>query len=210
MRRAGVAALVAGVAYLVILIWDREAFVSWMSEAHPVPFFIAMAVLPAIGAPLSPLLLLAGATFGVRIGLVGTVAALALNLCICYAIAQSQLRPRFTAMLERFDYELPDFAAGGRKAWRFATAMKLTPALPAFAKTYGLAVTGVPFPIYFGVSMIVSSLFAVAWIVLGDSLLEHELGRSAWAAIAGLVLLVIALRWWKKRQEVSDDGAAVA
>ena len=206
-RRAGIALLVVGLAYVMVSIWDRDALVRWMSEASPVPFFLAMAVLPAIGVPLSPFMIVAGATFGIWLGMIGSVVAIALNLCIAYAIAHSTLRRRITSLFARFHYKVPDFTAGGRAAWRFATAIKLTPALPSFAKTYVLAVTAVPFPIYFGVSLAISMAFAVAWIVLGDSLLAHDLSEASLAAIAIAVLLVVAVMWWRKRRGVSGAAA---
>ena len=202
--------LVAGLAYLVFAIWDRDALVRWMSDASPVPFFLAMAVLPAIGVPTTPFMVVAGATFGIWVGLIGSIAAFAINLCLGYAIAQSALRPRLEALFRRFDYKVPDFTGGGRTAWRFAMAIKLTPALPTFAKMYVLAVTAVPFPIYFGVSLVISSLFAVAWIVLGDSLLAHELNHTTLAAIAIVALVVGAVVWWRKRRDVTDEDALAA
>lgn len=206
-RRAGIAALVVGLGYVMIAIWDRDALVRWMSEASPVPFFVAMAVLPAIGVPLSPFMMVAGATFGIWVGLIISIAAIALNLCIGYAIAHSKLRPRIESLFERFGYKVPDFTAGGRSAWRFAAAIKLTPVLPASAKMYVLAVTAVPFPIYFGVSLAISSAFAVAWTVLGDSLLAHDLNHTTMAAIAIAVLAVAAVMWWRKRRGVTDADA---
>lgn len=202
--------LVIGLGYLILAIWDRDALVRWMNGASPVPFFLALAVLPAIGVPTTPFMVVAGATFGVVVGLIGTIIAFAINLCIGYAIAHSALRPRLEKLFARFDYKVPDFTKGGRSAWRFALGIKLTPALPTFAKMYVLAVTAVPFPIYFGVSLGISSLFAVAWIVLGDSLLAHDLDHATLAAIAVVVLAVFAVVWWRKRRGVSDDDALSA
>jgi uncharacterized membrane protein YdjX (TVP38/TMEM64 family) len=209
-RRAGILALIVGLGCLIISIWDRDALVQWISEASPLPFFLGMAVLPAIGVPQSPFMIVAGATFGVWIGLIGSLAAIAINLCIGYAIAHTRLRPRIESLFERFDYKVPDFTGGGGAAWRFAAAVKLTPALPAFAKMYVLAVTAVPFAIYFGVSLGITSTFAVAWIVLGDSLLAHELNHATMAALAIAVLAAVAVIWWWKRRRISGDNALAA
>jgi uncharacterized membrane protein YdjX (TVP38/TMEM64 family) len=205
VRRAGIVALAVALAYLIVSIWDRDAVARWMSEASPVPFFIAMALLTSIGLPQSPFMIVAGATFGVPVALVGTIVAIAAHLCLCYAIARSKLRPRVRALFERFDYKVPDFTAGGRSAFRFAAAVKLAPVLPAFAKAYILAVTAVPFPIYFGVSLAISSVFAVAWIALGDSLFAHDVSHATIAAIAIAVLVMLALRWWRRR-DVSGEA----
>ncbi len=209
-RRAGIAALVVVLGYVMISIWDRDALVRWMSAVSPVPFFLVMAVLPAIGAPLSPFMIVAGAMFGIWVGLIVSIAAIAISLCIGYAIAHSKLRPRIVSLFGRFGYKVPDFTAGGRSAWRFAAAIKLTPALPAFAKMYVLAVTAVPFPIFFGVSLAISGAFAVAWIVLGDSLLAHDMNHTTVAAIAIAVLAVVAVMWWRRRRDVSGDDASFA
>jgi uncharacterized membrane protein YdjX (TVP38/TMEM64 family) len=209
-RRVGIALLVAAIAYVVIAIWDHEAIVRWMSEASPVPFFVAMAVLPAFGLPISPFMIVAGATFGVWGGLIGGIAAIAANLCIAYAIAHSALRPRITSLFERLGYKIPNFTAGGRAAWRFAATIKLTPALPTFAKMYVLAITAVPFPIYFGVSLVISSVFAVAWALLGDALLTHDINHAVVAAILIAVLAVVAVKWWRGRSAVCGDDASAA
>jgi uncharacterized membrane protein YdjX (TVP38/TMEM64 family) len=209
-RRAAIGLLVVGLAYVMFSIWDRDAFGRWLNNASPVPFFVAMAVLPALGLPISPFMLVAGATFGIWIGLIGTVSAVAVQLCIAYAIAHSALRPRLEALFARFDYKVPDFTAGGPSAWRFTAAVKLTPALPAFAKMYMLAITGVPFPIYFGVFLAITTAFAAAWIVLGDSLLSHDLSWTTIAAVAIVLLLIVALWWWRKRREVSGADVIAA
>jgi uncharacterized membrane protein YdjX (TVP38/TMEM64 family) len=202
------AVLVLGLGYVMIAIWDHDAFLRWMSDASPVPFFLAMAVLPAIGIPISPFLIVAGATFGVWGGLFGSIVAIAVNLWICYALAHSKLRPRIETLFERFDYKVPDFGAGGRAAWRFAAAVKLTPGLPTFAKNYMLAVTAVPFPIYFTVSLVVTTAFALAWIVLGDSLLTHDRNHAVIAAAVIVVLVAVVAVMWRKRRDVSDVGVA--
>ena len=88
--------------------WDRGVMTGWKEEAGPVTFFGAMAVLPAIGMPITPFLVLAGATFGVGPGLLGSALALGVNLTLCYAIARSALRPWLESLLRRFEYELPD------------------------------------------------------------------------------------------------------
>jgi uncharacterized membrane protein YdjX (TVP38/TMEM64 family) len=210
-RRVGIAALIVGLVYLMIAIWDRDALVRWTSDTRPVPFFLAMALLPALGAPLTPFMVVAGAAFGFWGGLIGSLAAIALNLCIVYAIAHGKLRPRIVALFERFEHHrVRSYSGGGLAAWRFAAAMKLTPVLPAFVKTYVLAVTAVPFPIYFIVSFVISGAFAAAWNVLGDSLLAHDVSHSTVAALAIVVLAVIALLWWRGRREVSGDAPAAA
>jgi uncharacterized membrane protein YdjX (TVP38/TMEM64 family) len=178
---------------------------AWMQRARPLPFFAVMAILPAFGAPISPLLLLAGATFGVRLGLVGSLLALAVNVTGCYFLAHL-LRPWISSLLRRSRYNLPNFRDKERGVWRFTLAVKLAPGVPAFVKQYGLGIAGVPFGIYFAMSMLITGAYAVSLVVLGESLFEHNRNR---ALVAGAIvgLLVIAVWWWRRRAAAREELA---
>lgn len=196
-RAVAVVVAVAMVA-LVWSIWDREAVLAWVREARPLPFFVAMALLPCIGVPFTPLFLLAGATFGNYVGLLGSAFALAANLIISYRIAQGRLRPHLARWLRRFDYEIPSYQAGGRDAIRFTLLTKLAPGIPGVVKTYGLGIAGVPFTLYFAAGMVVTGAYAVALVIAGDSLLEHDLGRVS-VAVALVVVVALGIWWWRRR-----------
>lgn len=204
-RRAVAAVALAAVLLVMWSAWDREAMATWRQEAGPLPFFAAMAVLPALGVPITPFFILAGATFGLRLGLLGSAIALGLNLAVSYWIARG-MRVRIEALLRRFGYELPDFGEKDRSAVRFTLAVKVAPGVPAFVKHYGLGVAGVPFAIYFGVSMAITGSYAALLIVLGESLLEHRLDRAVWPA-AIVVVLGLGLWWWRRRR--NRDVASV-
>ncbi len=191
------------VIFLLWGIWDLEAMLAWQRRASPVPFFAVMSVLPAIGFPMTPLFILAGATFGPAVGLLGSLVALVLNLTLCYWIAQL-MRPRLTALLRRFGYELPGMQGRKRSDVRFTLAAKLAPGVPAFAKNYWLGVSGVRFAVYFGLSMLTTGVYAALLIVLGEAAVKHSTGPAilVGAAVVGLAL---AVRWWRGRQSLDAD-----
>ncbi len=204
-----VATIVIGlviVAYFVWTIWDYEALMAWIENARPVPFFIAMAALPAIGLPLTPFFLLAGAVFDLHIALPGTMLALVANLVFCYFVGQAALRRRLTRLFERFGYTLPDFHAETgsslRRAVRFTATVKLAPGIPTFVKHYGLGAARVPFAVYVAVAMVISGGYAIALILVGDSLFEHELGPGT-IALAVAIVLAIIVRAWSRRQSAA-------
>ncbi|HVG59384.1 MAG TPA: VTT domain-containing protein [Hyalangium sp.] len=200
--------MLAAIAALVILawsIWDRAALASWKGEAAPLPFFAAMAVLPLFGMPITPFFVLAGATFGTRLGLLGSGLALGLNLAVSYWLAHTAIRPWLKSLLRRLGYELPDYEKKKEGAVRFTLSVKLAPGIPAFVKNYGLGVSGVPFALYLSASMLITGLYAAALILLGESLFEHDLNRSI---VAGAVILVAALGlWWWRRSARSRAPA---
>jgi uncharacterized membrane protein YdjX (TVP38/TMEM64 family) len=188
--------------------WDRGVMTGWKEEAGPVTFFGAMAVLPAIGMPITPFLVLAGATFGVGPGLLGSALALGVNLTLCYAIARSALRPWLESLLRRFEYELPDFEQREGGALRFTLLVKFAPGAPAVAKNYLLGLTGVPFALYFIASMLITGAYAALCVILGGSLFEHDIGRLL--IVGGVaVVLCAALWWWRKREGRDGRGAAL-
>jgi uncharacterized membrane protein YdjX (TVP38/TMEM64 family) len=206
VKRIAVALALAALALVAWWAWDREAMMGWKLEAGPLPFFGAMAVLPAVGIPITPFFVLAGATFGVGLGLLGSGVALGLNLTLCYAAARSGLRPWLESLLRRFEYELPHFGEGDRGAFRFALLVKLAPGAPAVVKNYLLGIVRVPFPLYFGVSMLVTGTYAALCVVIGDSLFEHHVGR-VFVAVAVVVALSAGFWWWRKREDRRDRRA---
>jgi uncharacterized membrane protein YdjX (TVP38/TMEM64 family) len=192
-RRATTVVAVAGLALLLWAVWDRDALMTWMREARPLPYFAVMGLLTVVGAPITPFFVVAGATFGVGLALLGSGLALAGSLAVSYWLARGRLRPRLVSVLRRFGRELPDFGEPGRNALRFTLTVKCAPGVPAFLKNYVLATAGVPFALYFGVSLLITGAYGAALIVLGESLLEHDLGRALPSAA---VLAVAALGLW--------------
>jgi uncharacterized membrane protein YdjX (TVP38/TMEM64 family) len=171
---------------------------AWKRDASPLLFFGAMALLPALGMPATPFFVLAGTTFGVKVGLVGTAAALTSNVAIVYWIGRSGMRTVLERLLRRFGYDLPDFDHSGKGAARFTLAIKLAPALPSALKNYVLGMVGVPFLLYFGLSMLISGSYAATLVVLGESLMEHDLGTAA-VVVGALLVLGLAIWWWQKK-----------
>ncbi len=201
---------VTAVALLLLFrsIWDREAFMTALQDAPPVPFFLVMALLPVVGVPLTPLVIAAGATFGARIGVVGSLFALAVNLVLSYGIARSGLRPRLSRLFQRFDYELPNFDGQPQNALRFTLMVKFAPGVPAFVKNYGLGVAGVPFALYFASSMAITGVYSTLLVIVGESLFTHETNKILW--VGGAVLLgLLAISLWRKRSGKGSDSAAL-
>ena len=204
VKRVLMLAALIGLALLVWSVWDRLLSVmEWVRRARPLPFFAVMALLPAVGVPITPFFILAGASFGTRVGLAGSALALGANLTICYWLART-LRPVLERMMRRFGYDLPDFGKKIRGAVRFTLAIKLAPGVPAFVKNYALGMAGIPFALYLLSSLLITGVYAVSLVVLGESLLVHD--RSRIALVAGLVVLVALGLWWWRRSRSSSGS----
>ncbi|MCW7754714.1 VTT domain-containing protein [Desulfobotulus sp. H1] len=170
--------------------WDGELFHAWKEEAGPVPFFMALALLPLAGFPTTPFYILAGATFGWVTGLTGSAVSLGINLVLSFWVCRSGLRPLLERVLARTSYRLPQVRHG--RAVVFTVTAKLLPGVPAFAKNYLIALSGVSFRTYFLISFPISMMYGAAFVLLGESILEKDLGRvGCVAAVLGLLAFAI-------------------
>jgi uncharacterized membrane protein YdjX (TVP38/TMEM64 family) len=189
---------VAGTALLVWSAWDHDAWLGWMQRARPLPFFTAMTIVSVLGVPVTPLFVLAGVTFGARVGLAGSLVAVAASLTACYWIARGLRRP-MRALLRRFRWELPNLGERKKGAIRFTLAVKLAPGIPHFVKNYALGVARVPFAVFFAISMLITGGYAIALVVLGRSMFDHR-SRGLWIAVA-LIVVAVGLWWWLRRRQ---------
>jgi uncharacterized membrane protein YdjX (TVP38/TMEM64 family) len=200
--------------YLVWEAYDHQRVVAWLQSLPPLPFFIAMSLLPAIGVPTTSLYILAGASLGIPLGLVVSLSALAVNSALCFWIAR-WMRPTFERLLRRFKTELPDFSERKQGAARFVLGVKLAPGAPAFAKNYALGMSGVSFRLFMTVTMLVTGLYAAAFVVIGESLLTHKPSRALITILVLAALVGLAV-WYRRRRQRpgtpqrSEDGTWVA
>lgn len=184
--------LVASILLVLFFFWDQQAFLQWKQDAGPIPFFLALATLPALGIPTTPFFLLAGAAFGLSSALLGSAIAIAVNLCLCYLLSQTLLRRWLLRVLNYFDYSIPSLPPG--KAITFILAIKLTPGPPTFLKNYITALTGAPFRYYLLIGWSITFAYAASFIVLGESFLDRDWSQAVWALLLlGSTLLILWL-----------------
>jgi uncharacterized membrane protein YdjX (TVP38/TMEM64 family) len=157
-------------------------------SAGPVAFFTAMAVLPALGAPILAFSLTVGPAFGEQLGMPAVVVfsllAIMINIALSYFLARRALRPLLEKLFVRLGYRLPQ--AKESDATDLIVLLRVTPGLPFPVQNYLLGLAGVPFRKYLVVSCLIVWTLTIAVILAGDALLK---GRGQIALIA-LSLLV--------------------
>jgi uncharacterized membrane protein YdjX (TVP38/TMEM64 family) len=181
--------------------WGRDSFWEWTSNVNPLAFFVLLAVLPAMGFPTSPFYLLAGATFGTAVAIIGSALSLAANLFLSWRIARTRLRPWIEARLAGTPFTLPQLRSPAQSL-RFALLVKFAPGVPGTLKVYVLCLSGLTFPVYFWVSFIISLTYAVIFILLGESVLTHDFGQTGWILLVLAVLLALVWllrRYWNRQ-----------
>jgi uncharacterized membrane protein YdjX (TVP38/TMEM64 family) len=201
----GAAALAIAVGAL--LLWDRydlkahmHRLVDAVRDAGPLPFFLAMAVLPAVGFPLSAFTLAAGPVFGPTLGLgvvvLCAIVAISANVALSYWLASRGMRPVAEWAVRRFGYQLPHVEP--KTAWVAIVVLRTVPVTPFSLQGVLLGLARVPFGPYMLISILIPSGYAVAIITLGDGLMRGD--RWAMAAAGGLFIVVgVILHIMRKR-----------
>lgn len=183
-----------GVVLLVVLMgvylaMDEAVLEAWLARLRgygPLPFFLALGCLTAIGFPTTPFFLLAGSTFGAVTGVIGSGLATGLNLVLAYGIARYGLRQWLERGLDRAGYRVPRLPA--RHQFRTCLLVRLTPGPPSFLKSYLLALASVRFGLFLSVSWPTGAAYAVGVILLGDSMVDRDPVQAV--AALGLIGLV--------------------
>jgi uncharacterized membrane protein YdjX (TVP38/TMEM64 family) len=162
-----------------------------LQAAGPWAFFIAMALLPAVGAPLSAFTLTAGRAFGSQMGMgwviAAAFAAIAVNILLTYWLARRILRPLISRIVTRLGYRLPELDKADLTD--LIVILRVTPGPPFCAQNYLLGLADAPFVRYMAISCAVMWTYAAAAIVFGDALLS---GRARVAIFAIGILAALA------------------
>jgi uncharacterized membrane protein YdjX (TVP38/TMEM64 family) len=194
----GVLVLIAGVAVYLYGVQEAmtkasalySAVVQRMSDAGPVAFFTAMALLPAAGMPNLAFSLTAGPVFGPQLGTVPVIVyalgSITFNLILTYWLARRWLRPWLTRLLLHFGYDLPQVPR--EDLTDFTVLMRVTPGIPFCVQNYLLGLVEVPFLRYVVISCLVQWAQNIGFILFGDALAAGK-GKMAMTAI----MLILAL-----------------
>lgn len=181
-----------------------DRFIAVIRDAGPVVFFLAMALVPAVGAPLSIFGLAAGEAFAPRMTMAGVIVAagvaIAINLALTYWLARYALRPPLSRLVARYGYSVPRVTKDN--ALSVTLIVRFTGA-PFFVQNYLLGLAEVPFGLYLLVSWLATAPFAVAFIVLGKAFREGSGAKIATGfglLVAVIIIIQILRRKFAKRE----------
>jgi uncharacterized membrane protein YdjX (TVP38/TMEM64 family) len=172
----------------------------------PWAFFLGVALLPALGAPLSAFSIVAGEAFGPRMTIPGVIAAalaaIAVNLMLTYWLARFALRPMLSRLVERYGYKIPRVT--GENQLSIALLVRLTPGPPYFIQSYILGLAEVPFRLYMIVSWLSLVPWTVALVVLGEGIFKGNFKLVFYGA-GVIVAAAVAVHMVRKRYAARPD-----
>lgn len=181
---AGAVMLLKGVDLKALL----ERGLGLFRDAGPWVFFTAMALLPAVGVPITMFTITAGSAFAGELGMgaviAAALAAITVNLALTYWLATKAFRPLLTRLLQRLGYKLPEVATSDMTD--LIVILRVTPGPPFFAQSYLLGLARVPFGKYMLISCAITWSYSAAFILFGDALL-HGRGKMVFLGMGALV-----------------------
>jgi uncharacterized membrane protein YdjX (TVP38/TMEM64 family) len=215
-RRRSTLVLVAVAALVVVLALvaarflelraHMEGVVADVREAGPLTFFGAMALLPALGFPLSLFTVAAGPVFGPSLGvglvIACAVCAVAINVALSYWVAAWAMRPLVERLIRRRGYAVPLVKPGA--VWPALLLLRIVPGPPFWLQSSLLGFARVPFGPYLLVSTLVPCAYIAALVLFGDALMR----KDAWAmAGAGGLFMVAGAIIHQVRKRLGRENA---
>jgi uncharacterized membrane protein YdjX (TVP38/TMEM64 family) len=196
-------------ALAVFLLWQRYPEPAhWVSlledarlylKANPWALLLTLATLPGVGFPISPLLILFGIVFAPRFGMPATLAMAIAAQAVCtvwtYGLAAGPLRGFLSSYVIR-RRELPQLT--DKNTLRLGLMLRLTPGFPYALQNIVLGILGMRWRPYLLVSIPITSLWAVGFVMTGGAIFEGELAWILTGAII-LITLVLATRMWRRK-----------
>ncbi len=172
---------------------DRETLMAYGESIHGPGFLAAFFILPLAGFPLSIFLVLAGVRFGLGGGMAAAAAAMTFHHFAAFRIAHGLFRDRVRERMEKAGYGIPPIDPKHR-VW-FTALFAALHGPPYVAKLYLLALTDVPFRIYFWIGAPIYIAFCAIPVGAGSAVVDFNptwlyvlTGATALLLLAGYLL----------------------
>lgn len=192
----------------VLFLWlrggfDLEPLHAWAESMNGIVVFLALTVLPLAGFPVSVLHAVAGAKFGLGLGIFLVGVSIAVQLAASYAIVQAA--PGYFA--RRFDWLRQRLPPATHRTLTLFTMV--LPGAPYFAQNYVLAVVGVPFPVYFLYGFPIHFARSLVGVIFGEWSGDMTPGRiTLFVLYATVITVVCGLAFRRLRSQLQNPPRA--
>lgn len=174
----------------------REAILAYGKGLPAAWFIAAFLVLPLVGFPVSVFLVLAGIRFGLGGGMAVAAGGMLFHHFAAYRVTHGLFRDRLRQRLEHAGYAIPPIKTTHR-VW-FTALFAAIHGPPYIAKLYLLALTDVPFRIYFWVGAPVYIFFCLIPVGAGSAVMRFD---ATWIyVLAGVSAAFLLAGYWLRRR----------
>jgi uncharacterized membrane protein YdjX (TVP38/TMEM64 family) len=196
--------LLIAVVVLAIAVWlvareggiPKEEIMAYGRRLPAIWFAAAFLVLPLVGCPITPFLLLSGLRFGFVGGMAVATAEIFLHNVIAYHLVHGRLRKRVRDRLTKKGYSIPNPAKSNR-VW-FTTLFVGVQGPPYAAKLYLLSLTDIPLRVHLWIGVPIYVLFCAIPVGAGSSAIAVN---PLWLYGAVFAMMGVAFfgKWLRKR-----------
>jgi uncharacterized membrane protein YdjX (TVP38/TMEM64 family) len=181
---------------------SKEALIEFGKEIPSEWFMLAFLILPLLGFPLTVFLVLAGIHFGFAGGMAVTTVAVFFHNFAAYRLTHGLFRARMRGFLEKAGYAIPPIDV--RHRVRFTALFSAIHGPPYIAKLYLLALTDIPFRIYFWVGAPIYVFFCAIPVAVGSAVTTMHV-TWVYFVVGGIAVLTLAGYWlkWRRRDVLS-------
>ncbi|MDZ7760635.1 MAG: hypothetical protein U5L00_10305 [Desulfovermiculus sp.] len=180
----------------------QTAYAFLRHDIHPGLFLLLMGVLPVFGFPMSPFLALAGIKFGTAWGAGVSLLIMPVHLSLCYLISKTFFQTVILKVMQARGYSPPAFLTA--KPGKLLLLFLIIPGPPYVMKNYILALTGLPFVSYMGLTWAVQGLLALPIVILGGTASQQRWGLFTLVLVV-LILGSIVLHWYRNTMKKSNE-----
>lgn len=162
-----------------------------LGKINPIVLIAAIAILPAVGFPVSIFYIIGSIAYGVVWGLVYSGIGVALNISLCYWIANSFFRKWIVSYIGKRGHK----AFGVPKAQQRSTviAVRLMPGIPLSVHNYILGVAAIPFKKYLIYSWPIEMFWAVFFILAANTAIKQTT-ESVILVLLGVLAVGLLIR----------------
>jgi uncharacterized membrane protein YdjX (TVP38/TMEM64 family) len=175
---------------------SRETIIEFGKEIPAAWFMILFLILPLVGFPVSVCLVLAGIHFGFVGGMLVSAAAVAFHNFAAYRLTHGFFRTRMRDFLKKSGYAIPPIDA--RHRVRFTVLFAAIHGPPYIAKLYLLALTDIPFHIYFWAGVPIYVFFCAIPVAAGSAATTMHM-KWIYVIIGAFAVISLAGFWIKRR-----------
>jgi uncharacterized membrane protein YdjX (TVP38/TMEM64 family) len=157
---------------------------------QPVIFLALMIVLPILGFPIIPFLVIAGIKYGTWIAILITTLVIPVHLILSFFVIKSFFRPTILEIFRKTRFPIPRISSHATPF--FILLFVALPGAPYVLKNYLLPLSGVPFRLFFPISWIVQLGLAIMVIGFAESAVQLKWQISCLLVaifLAGYVLM---------------------
>ncbi len=166
---------------------------------HPLLLVISFLILPVLGFPVTPLIILLGVQFDSFTGVLIMLMIMPVHLTVSFWITKRFLNTRADAFCRKTGYQI--FQVPENQYMQFAFLFMAIPGVPYAIKNLMIPLFGLPFLYCVGIGWMVQGTVAIPFVVLGNT--ASQLGIYLFPG--AIVLVGVSWLFSKKIKKGYDD-----